>query len=62
MKYEYVVRECSRPFGTPIRYGVFQFGKTNIDGSYVEPVRWSEDRDEIENICEQMNTNDDQDV
>jgi hypothetical protein len=38
MKYEYVVRECSRPFGTPIRYGVFQFGKTNIDGSYVEPV------------------------
>lgn len=51
MEFKYVVRQCDRPYGTPPRWGIFEFGVQDTK----KPIYSSESRDEMENVCEQMN-------
>jgi hypothetical protein len=56
MEYKYVVRQCDRPYGAPPLWGIFEFGAQRTN----EPKYSSEDRGAMEDLCEQMNNDDNQ--
>ena len=56
MEFKYVVRECDRPFGTPPRWGIFEFGAQRTNN----PLYSSNERADMEDLCETMNNEDNQ--